>query len=112
MCHRSCAIDYICRYGAARHILSDGGTQFLSEIVAAICKVFRVHKQNSTVYHPETDGLIERFNGTIEAALKCYAAEDHDHWNVYLPLIKFTYNTSYHPSIDMTPFEALYGYQA
>lgn len=57
----TCVIDYICRYGAPRHLLSDRGAQFLSEVVASICEVFRIHKQNTTAYHghPQTDGLVE-----------------------------------------------------
>src|SRR3954468_1656109 len=63
----------------------------------------------STVYHPQTDGQTERTIQSLEDLLRVCVLEQGGSWDTYLPLIEFTYNNSYHSSIGMTPFEALYG---
>ena len=55
----------IARHGAPRVLLSDRGTNFLSTLVAEVCKIFQIHKVNTSSYHPQTDGLVERFNSTL-----------------------------------------------
>nr|GEZ80461.1 putative reverse transcriptase domain-containing protein [Tanacetum cinerariifolium] len=63
----------------------------------------------STAYHPETDGQSERFIQTLEDMLRACAINFGKGWVNHLPLVKFSYNNSYHASIKATPFEALYG---
>lgn len=63
----------------------------------------------STAYHPETDGQIERVNQVLEDMLRMYVMDQQSHWEKYLSLVEFAYNNSYHSSIGMPPFEALYG---
>ena len=63
----------------------------------------------STAYHPETDGQTERVNQLLEDMLRMYVMDQQSRWEKYLPLVEFSYNNSYHSSIGMPPFEALYG---
>ena len=62
----------------------------------------------STTYHPETDGETERVNQVMEDMLRMYVMDNQTHWE-YLPLVGFAYNNSFHSSIGMPPYEALYG---
>ena len=63
----------------------------------------------STSHHPQTDGQTERTIQTLEDMLRACILEDGGSWNNHLPLIEFSYNNSYHSSIGMAPYEALYG---
>jgi hypothetical protein len=63
----------------------------------------------SSAYHPQTDGQTERTIQSLEDLLRVCALEQGGTWDSHLPLIEFTYNNSYHSSIGMAPFEALYG---
>jgi hypothetical protein len=63
----------------------------------------------STAYHAATDGQSERTIQTLEDLLRACALEFHENWEASLPLVEFSYNNSYHSSIKMAPFEALYG---
>ena len=63
----------------------------------------------SIAYHPETDGQTERVNQVLEDMLRMYVMDQQSRWEKYLPLVEFAYNNSYHSSIGMPPFEALYG---
>jgi len=63
----------------------------------------------STAFHPATDGQTERTNRTLEDMLRACVMEFGGSWEDRLDLIEFSYNNSYHASIGMAPFEALYG---
>nr|GEU50816.1 putative reverse transcriptase domain-containing protein [Tanacetum cinerariifolium] len=63
----------------------------------------------STAYHPQMDGQSERTIQTLEDMLMAYVIDFGGSWDVHLPLAKFSYNNSYHPSIRCALFEALYG---
>lgn len=62
----------------------------------------------STSNHPQTDGHTERMIQTLEDKLRDFFLESGGNSKELLPLIKFAYNNSYHVSIRMTPYEALY----
>ncbi|KAL8115142.1 hypothetical protein AgCh_021824 [Apium graveolens] len=63
----------------------------------------------STAYHPQTDDQSERTIQTIEDMLRVCVLDFKGNWDEHLPLIEFSYNKSYHPSIGIPPYEALYG---
>lgn len=63
----------------------------------------------SSAYHPQTDGQTERTIQSLEDLLRACILEQGGSWDTHLPLVEFTYNNSYHSSIAMAPFEALYG---
>ena len=63
----------------------------------------------STTFHPQTDGQSERTIQTLEDMLRAYALDLKGSWASHLPLVEFAYNNSYHSSIKVAPYEALYG---
>ncbi|GJS40433.1 putative reverse transcriptase domain, ribonuclease H-like domain, aspartic peptidase domain protein [Tanacetum coccineum] len=63
----------------------------------------------STAYHLETDEQSERTIQTLEDMLRAFVIDFGKGWERHLPLIEFSYNNSYHASIKVAPFEALYG---
>ncbi|GJY50024.1 putative reverse transcriptase domain-containing protein [Tanacetum coccineum] len=63
----------------------------------------------STAYHPRTDGQSERTIQTLKDMLRACIIDFGGNWDVHLPLAEFSYNNSYHSSIQCAPFEALYG---
>jgi len=60
-------------------------------------------------FHPQTNGQFERTIQTLEDMLRACALEYSGSWDHNLPLVKFAYNNRYHLSINMAPYEALYG---
>ena len=63
----------------------------------------------STAFHPQTDGQSERTIQTLKDMLRMCVMDFGDKWDLHLPLIEIAYNNSYHASIEVAPYEALYG---
>ena len=97
--------EIISRHGAPRVLLSDRGTNFLSKVVAEICKIFQIQKVNTSSYHPQTDGLVERFNSTICQSLSVYVSKNQKDWEEFIPLALFAHRTSV---LDATGYPPLY----
>lgn len=55
----------ISHHGVPAELLSGRGANFLSKLMQEVCKSMGIHKVNTTAYHPQTDGLVERFNRTL-----------------------------------------------
>ena len=64
----------------------------------------------SSAYHPQTDGQTEIVNKSLEHYLRAFAANRPQSWVEWLPLAEFWFNTNFHTSTKLTPFEALFGY--
>ncbi|KAF3652939.1 hypothetical protein FXO38_15874 [Capsicum annuum] len=85
------------------------GTQFASQFFRAFQKGLGTQVHLSSAFHPQTDGQVERTIQTLEDMLRACALDFKGSWDEHLPLIEFAYNNSYHSSIQIAPFEALYG---
>ena len=55
----------ISRHGVRAELLSDCGQNFLFALMAEVCQIMGIHQVNTTAYHPQTDGLVERFHHTL-----------------------------------------------
>lgn len=102
--------NVICRHGVPRVLHSDRGTQYLSHLTQAVCRLLNVTKTNTTSWHPQCNGQSERMMSTIAHALSKHIDGDYTMWDRYLPQVQFAYNTS--PCIDSTeytPFFLVHG---
>uniref|UniRef100_A0A9J8CHH6 Gypsy retrotransposon integrase-like protein 1 n=1 Tax=Cyprinus carpio carpio TaxID=630221 RepID=A0A9J8CHH6_CYPCA len=97
--------------GIPSQILTDQGTPFMSWMMADVCKLLKVQQLRTTVYHPQTDGLVERFNQTLKQMLRRVVAEDKRDWDQMLPYVLFGIREIPQASTGFTPFELLFGRQ-
>lgn len=103
-------LDTVVRlHGIPVSIVSDRDPKFTSTFWQAFQKELGTKVHLSTAYHPQTDGQSERTIQTLEDMLRACVLDWGGKWGEYLPLVEFAYNNSYHSSIGMSPFEALYG---
>ncbi|KAM0057804.1 putative nucleotidyltransferase, Ribonuclease H [Helianthus debilis subsp. tardiflorus] len=101
--------EVVSRHGVPISIISDRDARFTSELWKAMHKSFGSQLDMSTAYHPQTDGQSERTIQTLEDMLRACVIDFGNGWEKHLPLVEFSYNNSYHTSIQAAPFEALYG---
>ncbi|KAG1948853.1 hypothetical protein F2P79_012397 [Pimephales promelas] len=99
------------RVGLPSEILTDQGTPFMSRLMADLCRLLRVKQLRTTVYHPQTDGLVERFNQTLKQMLRRVTAEDKRDWDLMIPYVLFGIREVPQASTGFTPFELLFGRQ-
>ena len=90
-------------------IVSDRGVIFTSVFWQVLNKAMGTRLNSSTTFHPQTDGQSERTIQTLEDMLRMCVMDFGGQWDSHLPLIEFAYNNSYHASIEMASYEALYG---
>ena len=96
-------------HGIPSSIVSDRDPRFTSNFWRALQREMGTTLRFSTAYHPQTDGQSERTIQTLEDMLRACVLDFKGSWDTHLPLIEFAYNNSYQASIQMAPFEALYG---
>ena len=96
-------------HGVPLSIVSDRDSRFTSSFWKSLHKALGTRLAFSTAFHPQTDGQSERTIQTLEDMLRACVLDFQKTWSVYLALIEFAYNNSFHSSIGMAPYEALYG---
>ena len=102
-------VELMSRVGIPEEILTDQGSNFMSQLLAETYRMLGVHPIRTSPYHPQTDGLVERFNGTLKKMLKRCAGEDPRDWDALLPYLLFAYREVPQESTGFSPFELLYG---
>jgi hypothetical protein len=96
-------------HGIPKAIVLDRDMKFTSNLWRGLFKGFGMNLNFSATYHPWSDGKIERINQVIEDMLRMYVMDKPSKWEDHLHLVDFSYNNGYQDSLNMSPFEALYG---
>lgn len=104
--------NLVLQHGIPIRLLTDRGSNFISELSNILYNVLNMAKSTTTAYHPQGDGHTERFNDTLVKTLSKLMAEHPLDWEELLPYCTFSYNTSVHASTKLTPFYILYGREA
>ncbi|GJV48442.1 putative reverse transcriptase domain-containing protein [Tanacetum coccineum] len=101
--------EVVCRHGVPLSIISDRDSRFASRFWGSLQNALGTKLKMSTAYHPETDGQSKRTIQTLEDMFRTCVIDFGGSWGRHLALVEFYYNNSYHASIKVAPFEALYG---
>ncbi|KAG8200916.1 hypothetical protein JTE90_020556 [Oedothorax gibbosus] len=104
--------EVLLTHGAPRSIITDRGQVFQSKIFAEINQQCSVVHRMTTAYHPQTNGLAERFNKTLATMLSMYVDVEEKNWDDILPYVTFVYNTSKQDTTGQSPFFLTFGREA
>jgi transposase InsO family protein len=103
-------VHNIClRFGPPRSILTDQGTQFLSELMQAICTVLGVAQVHTSAYHPQANAISERAHAVFHRCIAKYVNQDHTDWDRVLPFVVHAYRTTPHAVTGYSPYFLLHG---
>ena len=104
--------EFFLRFSPPEQLHSDQGRQFESEVLAEVCKLLGVKKSRTTPYHPQSDGLVERFNRTLLSMLATSVDRHQEKWEDHVRSACMAYNTSQHPTTGYSPFYLMFGRKA
>lgn len=90
---------------------SDQGREFVNSTLKHLVTMTKGSHRISTAYHPESQGLVERFNQTLQKMLVKTCSSGQDDWDEYLDEMLFAYRTVPQKSSKMSPFEVMFGRQ-
>ena len=94
---------FITRFGVPRQIHTDQGRQFESKLFQELCQVLEIDKTRTTGFHPQSDGLVERFNRTLENMLSKFVSESQRDWDAFVPLLTMAYRATPQSSTGVSP---------
>ncbi|GBN80935.1 Retrovirus-related Pol polyprotein from transposon 412 [Araneus ventricosus] len=96
-------------YGVPLILHSDQGTNFNFVLFTELCKLLGILKIRTTALHPESDGMVERFNRTILNHLSSFVSKNQTDWDTHLPLFLLFYRSADHEVTGFTPADMLFG---
>ena len=102
-------LDFVCRYGAPRHVVSDRGSEFTSKVFQGALRLVQARTHLTSAYHPQSNGMTEAFNKLIKNTITPMVQRDPRTWDDQLPCAVAALNSSYHPSIGNSPYFIMHG---
>ena len=101
--------EYVCRFGVPLELHSDQGRNFESNVFKEMCALLGIQKTRTTPLHPQSDGMIERMNRTLEAQLSKLPDDHHRDWDYYIPYLMMALWSATHEATKCTPAMLQFG---
>ena len=106
---RVLVMEVICRFGVPLQVHTDQGRNFESALFKEIYRLLDIEKTRTAPLRPQSDGMVERLNRTLEAMLSTFVQENQRNWDHLLPLLSMAYRSAIHESTGCTPNELMFG---
>ena len=104
-----CLLDVVWKHGVPNKIIHDRAAEFLSEVLQETAELLGLNQLPTSGGHPQTDGLVERFNRTLKQMLAKVVSKNGRDWDKQLGPVLLAYRATPHSSTNMSPFYLLYG---
>ncbi|GFU93297.1 retrovirus-related Pol polyprotein from transposon 412 [Trichonephila clavipes] len=101
--------NWISRFGVPLQLHSDQGRNFDSPVCKRLCEILAIDKTKTTALHPQSDGMVERFNRTILNSLSLLVSSNQQDWDKKLPFFLLAYRSAVHETTGYSPSEMLFG---
>lgn len=101
--------EFISIFGPPGEVVSDKGKEFVNWIVESMCETCKITKTLTSAYHPQTNGMVEKFNQVLIRTLRKVAEKEQKHWNLWLPYALLAYRSRVHGVTKYSPYELAFG---
>ena len=101
--------EFVSRFGVLLQLHSDQGRNFESVLFSEMCRLLGIDTTRTTALHPQSDGMVERFNRTLENQLAIFIEKHQQDWDSHVPLILLAYRSPVHESTGKTPSFLMFG---
>jgi hypothetical protein len=101
--------QFVTIMGVPFPIHSDQGASFESDLFKEMCKILGIEKTRTTAMRPQSDGMVERANRTIQNMLSAFVAEHQKDWDEYLPLLMMAFRSAVHASTGYPTCKMIFG---
>lgn len=98
--------QYLPRFGVPLEITTDRGTQFESRLFRELTRLIGSHRIRTTSYHPQSNGMVERFHRTLKASIM---ARENSNWVAELPIVLLSLRTALKKDLKCSSAELVYG---
>jgi transposase InsO family protein len=103
----------ISRHGCPEQLMSDSGTQMVSSALKALCRSFNITKRESSPFHVQANGKVEKFIGFLKKSLALITPERAPcTWDEMIDHCLFVYRISINRTLKDSPFFFLYARDA
>ena len=106
-CARAFISTWVSQFGVPALLTSDRGAQFTSSVWLEVCSILDISRIKTTSFHPQSNGIIERFNRSLKSSLRARLASSD--WVDHLPLVMLGLRSSPKDNSGFSPAEAVYG---
>ena len=106
-CAKALTRHWIARFGVPQDITSDRGAQFTSSLWSELGHTLGVRMQQTTAYHPQANGMIERLHRQFKGSLRARTTDPY--WMDHLPMVLLGIRTAWREDPDCSPAELVYG---
>ena len=100
---------WVSQYGCPDQLHSDQGREFTAALFTKMCSILRIDKTFTSAYRPQSDGMVERHNRSLQMMLRAYVNENRNDWDDSLPALVAAYRATPHDSTGISPYKMLYG---
>lgn len=95
--------EFICRYGTPYRIHTDQEREFESQLFSEMCTKLDIYKTHTTPYRPQSDGMVERFNRTLQQMFSLFVNKHRTDWDDHLSYVTMAYRAAIHDSTKCLP---------
>ena len=101
--------NYFSVFRFPERLMSDQGTEFTGDVIAALCKLLGIEKIRTTPYHPQSNGSAERVHQTLQRMIGKLDPEKRRKWPYHIGSVLIAYNATRSQVTGYSPYFLMYG---
>ena len=85
--------------GCPETLITDQGREFVNELSSELYQITNTDHRITSAYHPQSNGLTERFNQTLSRCLAKITDESHSDWDMKIDTVLLGIAAAYHTAV-------------